>query len=162
MKRRPLLRANRIPPTARGIVALRNTLGLSVCDLAKILGVHVATVYRWEDPGSKPSPDALAIEILFYLRTGAAALSAPSRRAWASRLKEAAHETGALGALRAMTSSFPAQAIATIHAGGTPTRQAIRRTILDALEKPFSFACELRADDEEFYGMALERKEAPK
>jgi DNA-binding XRE family transcriptional regulator len=41
----------------------REALGLTRQDLAAVVGVHSATLYRWEDPGAPP-PEGLAASLL--------------------------------------------------------------------------------------------------
>jgi transcriptional regulator with XRE-family HTH domain len=54
--------------TGPGIKALREALGLDPYVFAKLLGVHVSTLYRWEQSRNEVRIDPLQAEILERLR----------------------------------------------------------------------------------------------
>lgn len=54
--------------TGHGIKALREALGLEPYVFAKLLGVHVSTLYRWEQVHGDVRIDPLQAEILEKLR----------------------------------------------------------------------------------------------
>jgi hypothetical protein len=66
--------------TGPEIKAVRTTLGHDPYVFAKILGVHLSTLYRWERSRGEAHIDPLQAEILDRLRSNLAARETPDQR----------------------------------------------------------------------------------
>jgi hypothetical protein len=66
--------------TGPEIKAVRTTLGHDPYVFAKILGVHLSTLYRWERSSGEAHIDPLQAEILDRLRTNLAAREMTDQR----------------------------------------------------------------------------------
>ena len=78
---------------------LRDTLGLDAFAFAKILGVHVSTLYRWEQVQGDVSMDPLQRDILEQLAKALRAKRAAQKREVGNQVLAALLAGGALGAL---------------------------------------------------------------
>ena len=96
--------------TGYEIRQLRETLGMSVPHFAELLGIHLATVYRWESTGAKAPPlGPLHQRLLAHLKQQANAKTLKARDQWAGELLQAVLVGGTLVALAQLLSSASQQ-----------------------------------------------------
>lgn len=86
---------------------LRRELGVSVADFALLLGVHAATVYRWERAGAVLPESPLVHAVLELLHRGAHRRAPAAQLRWARRLVRAGHLRGSLEVLTLLVLDGP-------------------------------------------------------
>lgn len=92
--------------TGTEIKQLRDTLGMSVPHFAELLGIHLATVYRWESVGSNAPPlGPLHQRLLAHLQQQANVRALKIRQQWAGQLLQAVLIGGTLAALAQLLSN---------------------------------------------------------
>ena len=86
--------------TGQQIAELRSALGMNVQQFAQLLGVHLATVYRWEAAGPDVvRVEALQMSLLTQLQRGLGARRARERQAWVDSILRGLLVGGTLVAL---------------------------------------------------------------
>jgi len=96
--------------TGQEIKRLRNILDMSVLHFSELIGVHLATVYRWESFGNKAPPlGPLHQRILEHLKQQLGMKTHKGSRFFADELRRALLEGGTLVALAYLLASAGSQ-----------------------------------------------------